>query len=50
MGSIIYIENCKTYISALRPILLADFYPNAGIKDIAQEIDKIILSIVDEAK
>ena len=46
----VYIENGKTYISALRPILLADFYPNAGIKDIAQEIDKIILSIVDEAK
>ena len=34
----------------LRPSVLADFYPAAGIAEIAAEVERIVLSIVDEAR
>jgi len=46
----VYVENDKTYISTLRPKIISDFYPQADIKDIAEEVDRIVLSIVDEVK
>lgn len=46
----VYAEGGKTYISTLRPKVIADFYPQADIKDIAEEVDRIVLSIVDEAR
>jgi len=46
----VYTEGGKTFISTLRPRVIADFYPEAGIKDIAEEVDGIVVSIVDEAK
>lgn len=46
----VYTQNGKTYISALRPKVMKDFYPQAQIDQIAEEVDKIIISIVDEAK
>ncbi len=46
----VYAEGKETRISALRPRVIADFYPQADIGAMAQEIDKIILSIVDESK
>jgi len=46
----VYEEKGKTYISTLKPNIISSFYPNADIKDIAEEVDKLVLSIVDEAK
>lgn len=46
----VYEEGGKTYISTLRPKVIADFYPQADIKDIAEDVDRIVLSIVDEAR
>lgn len=46
----VYIEGGRTYISALRPIVLADLYPQAEIKAVAEEVDKTVISIVDDAK
>lgn len=46
----VYAEGGKTYISTLRPKMIADFYPQADIKDIAEDVDRIVLSIVDEAR
>ncbi len=46
----VYVQGGKTYISALRPRLIADFYPEAGIKSIAGEVDRKILNIVDESR
>ncbi len=46
----VYVEGGKTYISTLRPKVIADFYPDADIKAIAEEVDRIVLSIVDESK
>ena len=46
----VYTSEGKTYISALRPKVMKDFYPQAKIDQIAEEVDKIVTSIVDEAK
>lgn len=46
----VYVENDKTYISTLRPKAISDFYPQAGIDTLAEEVDRIVLSIVDEVK
>ncbi len=46
----VYTDNGKTYISALMPKVIADFYPDADIQAIADEVNKVVLSIVDEAK
>ncbi|MGQ9569582.1 MAG: DUF302 domain-containing protein [Thermodesulfovibrionales bacterium] len=46
----VYVEGGKTYISTLRPKVIADFYPQADIKALADEVDRIVLSIVDESK
>ena len=47
---VVYVEGAKTFISTLRPSILADFYPAAGIGEIAAEVESIVLSIVDEAR
>ncbi|MCL4474749.1 MAG: DUF302 domain-containing protein, partial [Nitrospirae bacterium] len=44
----VYVENGRTYISALRPKVIDEFYPHADIKEIAEEVDSIVLSIVEE--
>ncbi|MHB1419599.1 MAG: DUF302 domain-containing protein [Bacillota bacterium] len=46
----VYLENGKTVLSALRPIVLAQFFPEANLDDVAREVDGIICSIVDEVK
>ncbi len=46
----VYTQNGKTYISALRPKVMKDFYPQAQIDQIAEQVDQIIVSIVDEAR
>jgi uncharacterized protein (DUF302 family) len=47
---VVYEDGGKVIISALRPRVIADFYPSPGIAEIAAEVDKIVLSIVDEAR
>ena len=46
----VYVQGGRTYLSTLRPRVLKDFYPEAGIDEIAEAVDKIILSIIAEAK
>ena len=46
----VYVENGTTYISALRPRLMAGFYPHAHIESVADTVDRAIMAIVDEAK
>ncbi len=46
----VYVEGGKTYISTLMPKVIAEFYPEADIKEIAEDVDRIVLSIVDESK
>ncbi len=47
---VVYVQNGKTFISTLRPRILADFYPGADIAEVAAEVEAIVLSIVDEAR
>lgn len=46
----VYEKNGKTYISALKPNVMSDFYPDADIKAIAQEVDDIIVEIINLSK
>jgi len=46
----IYVQSGKTYISTLRPRVISDFYPQADIKAMADEVDRIVLSIVADSK
>ncbi len=44
----VYEEQGITYISALKPRLIAEFYPHANIEAVASEVERVILEIVDE--
>lgn len=46
----VYVEGGKTYISTLMPKVIAEFSQEADIKSVAEEVDRIVLSIVDESK
>lgn len=46
----VFTEGGRTFLSALRPAAMPQFFPDSGIEGIAQEVDKVITSIVDEAK
>lgn len=46
----VFVEQGKTFISALNPSVMADYYPHANIENITAEVERIILAIVDEVK
>ena len=46
----VYTKDGKTFISTMRPSVLADFYPDSEIEDIAAAVEKTVLEIVNEAK
>lgn len=46
----VYVEGGKTYISTLRPGMISVFYPQAGVTALAEEVDKTVLSIIDESR
>ncbi len=46
----VYSAEGKTFISTMLPTRLTDFYPNAGIEDIAAAVEKALLGIINEAK
>ncbi len=45
----VYVEGGKTFISTLRPGMISVFYPNAGVTALAEEVDRTVLAIIDEA-
>ncbi len=46
----VYTKGGGTFISTMRPSVLADFYPEADISGTAAQVEKAVLQIVDEAK
>jgi uncharacterized protein (DUF302 family) len=46
----VYVQGGKTFISTMRPSTLAEFYPEAGIGDIAASVEKAVLQIIEEAR
>ncbi len=46
----IYVQEGQTFISAMRPIILPQFFPQADLGERPEEIDQIIQSIVNSSK
>ena len=45
----VYQQEGRTFVSALLPSRIADFFPGAGIEPIANEVEKTVLAIIGEA-
>jgi uncharacterized protein (DUF302 family) len=45
----VYTEGGKTKIKAMRPSAIADFMPEAGLEELAGEVDDIVTEIADRA-
>lgn len=46
----VYVRDGKTFISALRPTMLAQFFPHARLEEVAREVDTKIRTIVEAAR
>ena len=46
----VYIKGGQTFISGMRPIVLPQFFPDAKLGNLPEEVDRTIRSIVDNAK
>lgn len=46
----VYIKEGTTFISGMRPIVLSQFFPEADLGNLPEEVDKIVQSIIDLAK
>jgi len=46
----VYRKNDKTYISGMRPIVLSQFFPNADLGNLPDEVDVIIRGIIDRSR
>ncbi len=46
----VYVKDGSTYISGMRPIILAQFFPEADLGSLPEEVDEIIKNIIDKAK
>ena len=45
----VYEQDGKTFVSALLPSRIPDFFPGAGMEPIANEVEKAVLAIIGEA-
>lgn len=46
----VYVKDDNTYISGMRPIILPQFFPDADLGNLPEEVDVVIRNIIDEAK
>lgn len=46
----IYTKDGKTFISTMKPSVLTDLYPEAGLGETAAAVEKTVLEIIREAK
>lgn len=46
----IFVQEDKTHISMLLPSSISQFFPEAGIEQLAVDVEAIVLQIVDEAR
>jgi uncharacterized protein (DUF302 family) len=47
---VVYSEGGKTFISTMKPSAIAEFYPNDKIREVAGEVEKAVLAIVNESR
>ncbi len=45
----VYAEKSEVFITTMRPSLIADFFPSAGIADVAGQVEEALIGIVDKA-
>ncbi|KAB2969629.1 MAG: DUF302 domain-containing protein [Thermoanaerobaculia bacterium] len=45
----VYVEGGTTHISTMLPTTISEFFPGAGIDDVAVQVEKTVLEIVAEA-
>jgi len=45
----VYVDGGKTLISTMKPTLIGGFFPAAGIGDVAAEVERVLVGIIDEA-
>lgn len=46
----VYVAGGKTHISTLLPTSITQFFPHAGIGDLASTVESIVLKIIEEAR
>ena len=46
----VYQKDGKTFISGMRPTILPQFFPNADLGNLPEEIDAVMREIIDESK
>jgi uncharacterized protein (DUF302 family) len=46
----VYIKDGETIVSAMRPAMISEFFTEPRLKELAEEVDTIVRSIVDETK
>ena len=46
---VVYTENNRTKIKAMRPKAISDFFPDDGLKKLADDVDLVIVEIADRA-
>ena len=46
----VYRKDGKTFISGMRPIVLSQFFPQADLGKLPEEVDEIIRGIIDKSK
>ncbi len=46
----VFTRDGKVVLSAMRPTLLAEFFPGKGLEDLANEVDAAVRGVVDKAK
>jgi uncharacterized protein (DUF302 family) len=45
----VYAEQGKVFITTMRPSLIKDFFPAAGIAAVAQQVEDVLIAIIDKA-
>jgi uncharacterized protein (DUF302 family) len=46
----VYVDSGRTCISTMLPRRIPEFFPQAGIEDVAGKVERILLEIVEEAR
>jgi len=46
----VFVEGSKTIISGMQPTVISQFYPNADLGTVPQEVEAVIHKIIDEVK
>lgn len=46
----VFVQDGQVFLSTMRPQVIARFFPEAGLVDLAAEVDALLLQILEEVK